>query len=462
MSETYSVSFSTTRLGTICTGYRLTMAGKGAMKSGIKGVDGGVLIAKGTTLRRDYEAETLTYGDPIYQELSGSIVIAPNNSSAPGGGLNVLTEEEARELFYSTIMQGDPLGFLKRLIPGANITMGTPSAAMDSLGGNGSPNANEKTISQINDMFGVGQIITVQDTLQTFLPILGVELYWDGDDRYILEAPRILTPKSKGTIIREDIIEKTIGSDVFNVPDVIIPRFPPTPIMTKRNWDTAMVEGLQNVSGAIRGNKKVKITVFDIPSVHSGALLDGLQAFRNSKTLTTGVLHWKNPSTTNRVLSFFTGLAFSSAMYGIASGTVVCRFQPNISIPASWYEVDGELLFISDIRHEVSRFRAVTILTVAGTEETLKGLPAGSVGGGGGGGSPDTKLSEAIAKVKRNDSKAKDKKKEVLREKKIHHKKNTSSGISSGIKIKMGRILPDDKTEKAKLSGSVIEVRVAK
>ncbi len=65
--ETYSVSFATTKLGTICTGYRLTLAGSGeGMSSGITGVDDGILIAKGKTLRRDYEADTKTYCDPIF------------------------------------------------------------------------------------------------------------------------------------------------------------------------------------------------------------------------------------------------------------------------------------------------------------------------------------------------------------------------------------------------------------
>ncbi len=462
-NETYSVSFSTTRLGSIATGFRLTMAGEGKLSSGISGVDGGVLIAKGETLRRDYKASTETYGDPMYKQMNGTVIVADlkklgiDNTSL---GAVVLSPASAQTLIVNTIGQGDPIGFLLAFMPGVNIKVGKPSRIMNALKGNKSPGrAAQKTMSQAKQDFGIGMILCVQDIIQTYLPILGVELYWNGGDEYIIEEPRILDPSNpKGTVSREDIIEKTIGADVFNVPDAIIPRFPSPNVMNKESWDRAMVRGLMNITSNIRGSENLKVTIFDVPPVHLETIGAGMNAFLHSKASTTGLLPTRDTGPSNDVSTFFTEFAFSSAMYGIASGTVVCTFQPQISIPAAWYTIDGEKLFISDIRHEISRFRAVTILTVAATEDTVARIPVD--GGGGGGGDDendkDDKLEKSKALVKNEDKNVKEIRKNSVELKRFHPKKGKNAikvGSNGGLKI--GTIFPDATEEKKKIKDTI-------
>ncbi len=344
-------------------------------------------------------------------------------------------------------------------MPVINIKLGKPSRIMSALSGSNSPGrAAEKTMSQARLDFGIGMILCVQDIIQTYLPILGVELYWNGGDEYIIEEPRILDPSTpKGTISRDNIIEKTIGADVFNIPDAIIPRFPSPNVMNKESWDRAMVQGLMGITSNIRGSENLKVSIFDVPPVHLETIGAGMNAFLQSKASTTGLLPTRDNGPSNNVASFFAELAFSSAMYGIASGTVVCTFQPDISIPAAWYVIDGEKLFVSDIRHEVSRFRAVTILTIAATEDTVARIPVGGGGGGGGGGNDkDDKLEKSRSLVKNEDKRAKEIRQNSSKTKRFHPKQGKNAiKVSGNGGLKIGTVLPNRTEEKKKIKNTI-------
>jgi hypothetical protein len=136
----------------------------------------------------------------------------------------------------------------------------------------------------------------------------------------------------------------------------------------------------------------------------------------------------------------------------------VTTYQPKCVVPSSWYTIGGKKYFVSDISHDVTRFREVTIFTIVGTEGSLTpsdcSLDASTM-------SKDESYDNGVSKVEEEDKKAVAIRKEAAENSFYHPMKGKHKLKDSGIWKDMETILPDKKKAKESLSG-IIEKRVAK
>ncbi len=450
MNSNYSESFSTTRLGTIATGYRLSISGDGSPSNLPTGA---IQIGEGTSIRRDFEARTTTWVDPLYQKLSRVTIVQTDKNKHMeefrGGGANFLNIDDFVDIANKGLMGGDLTLFLGKFMDLSNITI---KESRVSKARKAFPSTKKSSMNQVRGMGTMGNIISTMDILSTYLPVFGVELYWNGGDNYSIEEPRILHPEvSGGTIKKEDILDKTVGADIYNAPDIIIPRIPPSSNLKKSMIDKLTLEAVLGAVENNAGSDTFKISTFDIPNMLSNAWDIGHDVFHDQSETTTGISpSGEGGQARESIISFYRELAYNSAMYGLASGTITCTHQPDIMIPAMWYDVGGDKVFISDIRHEVSRFRAVTILTVAGVSNgTLGPPPTGGGGSGGGSGGADADVIRGKDLISREDAKALQERIKAKKEKRFVPVRNTNG------KVKIGNLLPNKKKAEEKIDGAI-------
>jgi hypothetical protein len=112
------------------------------------------------------------------------------------------------------------------------------------------------------------------------------------------------------------------------------------------------------------GSRYLKIKQFYVPSaaVPSMRQESAVGCTFNpaaSHIATTGV-----DKMVTKIGQFYSSLAIANNFNSIETGTIIMDFDPTITHGYMWVECDGEELFVGEVRHEVSRARAVTILSV--------------------------------------------------------------------------------------------------
>ena len=382
-NSNYSESFSTTKLGTIATGYRLSITTGGDEPSNVP--TDAVLVSKGKTSRRDFEGTTYNYSDPLFDALNkmtlmmGHEGLSPEGIGKSGNSVNVLNPMQATEIMIA-FASGDLESFLTYFLADGKISLNIiPSRTMKSLKSNKTGDIYSGSLNQASQIFVNGKFFTAQLIVSTFLPIMGVEMYWMGGNKFDIKEPTIMHPEDVLSVVvpDKDILDMTVGTDVYNMPDIIFPNFPNFSGIEKAGWDHTLASAIGDLNSN-SGSANLKIATYDVPSPVAQAFSMGHLIAAATKDETTGIVKNDNKTTQSILASFYANLAMSSNMYNMDSGSITLEYSPQIVIPAHWYNVGGKKVFVSDIRHEVTRFRKVTILTIAGVDGSIPS-PAGTI-----------------------------------------------------------------------------------
>lgn len=448
-NDAYRFSYATKKLGTICTGFTATIAGPGELPPNLSGA---IKVGKGKEVSRDYEAETTTWADPMYKVLNKVCFMSNDKTIVKfPNGKNVFNQADVDRIFRKELFEKDASAFLRNFIPKEMFIVKDSSLAS---GGGESGRTRIASINQSRAITQIGQIVSTMDILQTYLPVMGLEMYWD-DGYYSIESPRILNPDViAGYVSEDDILSMNISEDIFNVPDLVVPKLNSPDILGKGVTDITMAKIISNI-GDCAGSDNFKISTFDIPPVMANAFELGYEQFLAQKAHTTGVLKGKYNGVEKGIVSFYSKLGHASALYQIQSGIITTTFQEVYKAPA-WYKIGGVKYFVSDIRHDVTRFREITTFTIAGTEDSLS-MP--STCGSGSIDSPprDDLFEDSIEKVKTKDKEAKAIRKEAKESEFYHPGKGKHKLESSGKWKKFKKILPNKTKIKEDVNGIAAE-----
>ena len=391
----YSVAYNTTRLGNVATGFNLTMTGApGTMNNkktvnasfgsyrGEFGSKDGIVLSTAKRFSRTYKGETVVVVDPIFELFQKLIVVEHSENSFTAaarvsgvGNLVVLQKDELSQSFYKDLGNGDVKSFVNRIIEPGNIDIKYDKAdkspiinALRGLGAEGNPSMDvAREFSMLGKMFTVGDIFT------QFLAPLGLELYWVKDKTYSLEPPRLsqANPKPNEIVIKkEDIIDMHIRSDPFNAPDIIIPTFTLPDTLGSLGGNLMATKALTSGIIGKQGGKNLKVSTYDVPSFILNPFKMAFESAAGAQGFYEGGMPSGAGETAKKTLAkIFGSHARKSSLYKLSNGDCVLTFRPDITEPYSWYTIDDELCFVSDIRHDINRSSAVTVLTIAGIYE---------------------------------------------------------------------------------------------
>ena len=415
----FSVSYTSTKLGNLATGFSMTMSGPPGSLTGKKtvkvsngestgkwGSESGVVLSEGRRVSRLYEGDSVVVVDPMY-ELFQKLVYFHTGSTmsfaeavSGAGSFVSLSPIETVEAIYNKLATGKIQAFLEQVIePDGLITdyskvMDSPIvSALSGTTGYGEIKGN--TINVAEKILAAGEIMSVGDIFSKFISPLGLELYWDGQDGYSLEPPRLsahdTTPVD--TITKKEIIELRMNIDPYNVPDVVIPSIAFRETLGAGNFGLFTQKSLS--AGILKnlGSKNLKVSTFEMPDF----LINPIKAaVRGAASISYDSYESGMPNlggtqeTADDIARFFGSHARKSALYAQKTGECIMMLNPKMTKAYSWYTIDGMKCFVSDIRHEVNRSSAMTILTIAGVED-----PTILTDGGGGGGNSSTPGKEA-------------------------------------------------------------------
>lgn len=454
--DKFRVSFATKRLGTICSGYTLTIASKkGDSFTLPEDFKNSIYVGKGIESNRNYVAETHTYSDPIYKILNNVFYLSldKTHNKFPKSR-TAFTPEDLEEIFRVALFEKDAEKFLSFFVPrdkGVNLSVKGKNLLSASPMTQKLRNA---SANQARGMFQMGQVVSALDILNTYLPVMGLELYWNGQNNYSVEPPRILDSSEVAGVVKEDdILEMSIGEDLFNAPDLVIPRFNSVDGLLKGQLDIVMAQVINNVKDC-RGSELFKVSTFDIPPFLIRPFTIGYKQFLATADKTTGVLKYSDAELAKDIVNFYTRLGQASAMYQIQSGSITAVFQDRHFIAPAWYKIGGQKYFVSEIRHDLTRAREVTIFTIVGTDKSLKPVDCSSMDIE----IPDNDeaFEKNIQKVEEHDKKAIEARKKVIKEKFMHPYTGThklEKGSKKGYR-KFGNILPSRHKINSKITGA--------
>ncbi len=374
----FSVSYTTTRTGNFATGFSLTISGppgsvKGkttvkvsnGTKSGTFGSENGVVLAQGKRISRNYEGESTVVVDPVYEIFQKLIFMQVAKSSftdavSSAGGFITLAPQDVSELIHVKLASGDIAGFLngvlgKDTMKLIDTTRSKKSPIIEALGSSTEIGGlKNSTIHSVLNSFTSVKKLTVGEVFTQFIFPLGLELYWDNKfQKYFLEPPRMTVdnPEPKMSIDRKDIIDLRMNTDPYNAPDVVIPTvvFQSTlgSIDATRFAEAALAGGvLKDI-----GSKNLRVSTYEMPPFLFSPAKIAVEA---TKTLCIdnyegGLPEQSNKSAGQRIASFFGAHARKSSLYRQKTGECTMMFRPDIVDGYSWYTIDGQLCFVSDV-----------------------------------------------------------------------------------------------------------------
>lgn len=407
----YSLTYNGTRLYGIASGFSMTLTGKsvagmkdvfctsGEIKDTL-GTKKGLCLSTGIVETKVFSGESITIVDPLVGALGKTIILQTQSESEinkfeksvsdDNHRVRFLRREDFESKFRLHLMKGDINAFIKDVIGDLPVAIvnKTPSKIMVALNGKnaGLSFTDEMDPQQITANLGIRNPMTVGDILGSILPMFGLELYYAGEDLYLLEEPRIVADNPGSTqgiisIQKKDIIEWNSRNDPYNIPDIMVPSFDHGHTFTAGK-NSAVLSGelikhqMDSLAkyGKNGGTGGFKIKTYQVPNMLTGILKDGSQKRQeNHRALKRDSQY--DSSVLGTIESFFGQYAMSSSFYGLNSGTVRTIFNPKIQIPYSWYNIDGKICYVSNIYHNVTRDSAETVLTIAGIYEKNSDLP---------------------------------------------------------------------------------------
>lgn len=394
----FSVSYTSTRMGNIATGFNMSISGPSGSidgkktvkvsngeQSGTWGTDSGVVLSKGNRVSRNYEGDSSVVVDPIYDLFQKLVFFKQMDEGSfsdkvkGSGNFVSLTVHEVEVALREKLGAGDIKGFLEMAIqPPGHINISYDkigdSPVIQALKGNTSyGKITENTINASMRMFSAGTMMSVGDIFTRFIAPLGLELYWESSGHYSLEPPRLSmnNPSPVMSISRKDIIDLRITTDPYNAPDIVIPSMVlggSIGIMAHEQFVIASLEG--GVLGKM-GGKNLRVSTYDIPDFLSDPVMDAVKGIEKNciDNYSGGVVKQASEDTAIRIARFYGAHSRKSSLYSMKSGECTMVLRPDIVKAYNWYTIDGQLCFVSDIRHQISRGSAMTILTIAGIND---------------------------------------------------------------------------------------------
>lgn len=398
----FSVTYSSTKLGDIATGFTLNMVGEPGSLSGkttvkvsngetsaVWGSTNGVTLREGSSISRTHEGDSSTVMDPIYDVFQKAIIIDSNRSELAKqakslGNIVVIQAVDFIEILNNKLGRGKIQDFIDEVIqPPAGVTIDASRASKSPLVNAlihrkdaGTPGSRiATTIASVGSNFK-NTFYTVGDIFLQYLAPLGLELYWDGDGKYYLEPPRLSqnNPKEVATIDKNDIITLNLSTDPYSAPDIVIPTMAFDSSLSGVAANSFVIESLK--AGILKegglGGKNFKVSTYETPQY----LFDVMNVAMNDmkdfaiNDYTGGSMPLASKRISGAVAQYYGAHARKSTLYTKTSGECVCTLMPDIIKAYSWYKINGKMVFVSDIRHVISRSNAVTVLTIAGTLDT--------------------------------------------------------------------------------------------
>lgn len=418
----FSISYTSTKLGNLATGFSMILSGpKGSLSNkkivkvstgddtGQWGSDSGVILSEGRRISRSYEGDSVVVVDPMYQLFQKLVFFHTEGNlsflkAAKGAGSFIsLTSPEANEAIYKHLATGDIEKFIEvttEASKSVNIDYSKvgESPIINALSGNTAFNIRGNTINAASKALSDGMIMSVGDIFSKFVSPLGLELYWNGKDGYSLEPPRLSANDTSpvATITRDDIVELRMNTDPYNVPDVVIPTSVYRKSLGQGNYDLFISKSLEAGVLAGLGSKNLKVSTFDMPNFLISPVA---AAVRSTESISYDSYESGMPviggtqETADDIARFYGSHARKSGLYAQKTGECIMMLKPSITHAYSWYIIDGMKCFVSDIRHELTRSSAVTILTIAGVDDPT--IKTSSSSGGGSAGS-DVAIEESF------------------------------------------------------------------
>lgn len=406
-----SASYETSRMGSIATGFNLTITDSldithdGELEVGIDGETKetyklgskkGIILSDGVMLSRTQEGRTTVIVDPIMDLFKKAIVV--NNSTTyleeAVGGENVssdfmvsLTPADVIQA-NTKLRNGDILGFIDIMFglkngEGNGVIIKTDKST-------DSPIVRDlKSISELSSSGGSTKgsfftnnaiyqrtgLYTVETIYQQTLAPLGLEIYWNGDNKYSLEPPRLTNSEAKSSsvyISNNDIIEINTITDPYNVPDLIIPSTYMPDIVGASGHSVVMQNAIkEGVLSKLNGKRSMKLQTYEIPNFLLDTFRIAMITGKNAIDKTYAPLrNLTDDEAIKYTSTFFGSSARKSRLYKLTRGGCKLTFRPDITIPFMWYTIDGEEYFVTGIRHSISRSSSSTFLTIGGKRNT--------------------------------------------------------------------------------------------
>ena len=393
----FTVSYGSTRLGNIATGFNMTLTGPPGSVSGkttvsisngkdteIWGSKNGIVLSVGDSMSRTSEGQSTVVTDPIF-DFFQKIVYFQNASTTyaekikSSGALIILDSNAVETALYETLGAGKIKEFIDMVIsPPSHIKINYSKTANSPLvkalqgGSTVSGILQDDSVFAASKTFINGQYMSVGDIFNQFICPLGLELYWEKDGDYSLEPPRLTVdnPVSIKSIGLDEIVSLRINTDPYNAPDVIIPNMVHQESLGVMSGDDFILRSLS--AGVLKdiGGKNVKVSTYDIPSFLVSTVKEATRVHELSfNSYEGGSPYQSSDEAASKIAAFFGAHARKSSLYAQKTGECVMSLSPAIVRAYNWYKIAGTLCFVSEIRHEISRGSAVTILTVAGVHD---------------------------------------------------------------------------------------------
>lgn len=403
------VDWTTSRIGTMVTGYSMTVSGIN-IGDGVKVLDvdvdsegfklgdsKGIITSVGKSLSRNSNTEISVCSDPFGIFLGKIVVI--RNSKIDGKksvGTLVGNKDGIQEIEHSDFIKsvrndyccGNIEKFMETVFGSIPVTIDyskiQESPIVKSLS-NKNAGSNQSTAfdSAIkSDAFILNshpesRITTVGDLISQYISAIGLEFYYIGESKYELCPPKILDSNSSDILeIPEDkVLVFDAAIDPHSAPDIIIPSMEGSDIIGSY-YGGKTVKGLSLEEGLTKkgGNSGyVKIRTYNVPSLAESAYNISLKKIGDrredaGKNDTTHSFE-SDALYENVVRSFFEDKAKKTSLFSVQTGTATLDIYPAIGYGYRWIKFKEKKYFIGSVDHKITRNKSVTVIQILGAED---------------------------------------------------------------------------------------------
>lgn len=393
----FSVTYRSTNLGNVATGFNLTVSGPENVISSIRGkktitvsngdtsatfgTPKGIVLLDGKRESRTYKGSSVVIVDPVYKLFQKYVIFTTAkcvfSDTASSVGNLVVVDARKRILLFNMLRAGNIQAFFEGIAQPTEVIIKydkvKKSPVIKAL--KGAADLTYATAMYAKSIMEEGEMISVGEIFNRFIVPLGLELYWKEDNIWELEPPRLSegspTPVPPSPIRKEDIVDLQMNSDPYNAPDIVIPSM-------VRNSSVGKMASIADFAGKTlaagilgqkgKGSDNFKVTTFDLPYFLTPEIKTAVTATKEFgyDKYEGGINPQSNILVAADIARFFGAHARKSALYSQVTGYCVMVFSPHVNKPYSWYVIDDKLCFVSDIVHNITRSSASTVLTIAG------------------------------------------------------------------------------------------------
>ena len=389
LEDFFMINYQTTYLGQIGTGFSLSLVKKKIHKKGIVsfiydnkkytlGSNESILSGYGQNVSRMVNSTVNNFVDPMSLELQKAVIISIYEEK--NDQINKIGIDTKKLSYFNTnkmfeILDKAQRGDLSELINGlfnddlvkVDLSKVKKSPIIQSLSdvSNGNTDVNSGGMRNLfynnivdrlvqPGIYNVGQILT------QILPMYNLELYHKKDNIYSLEPPRYLffdeDTKSNIKIEEKDIVSISLQKPITSIANVMIPNIDFKNIALNGVANSCALHFASKLIKKLRDFTDlpiIKIETYELPNLlipdyvkeEKATLLE-----RTNKYL-------------RKIWIYYSSFVFQSIFGKLNTGTIELTFRPDIIEPYKWYQLNNEWLFITGIRHAISRGSLNTSLT---------------------------------------------------------------------------------------------------